>query len=365
MNFTVGLILLFLNIFLPGILFLRFYFTGDFSKQFTTRAPIVRVIFYSLFPGIIIQSVALWIYDGIDSKFTILNALEIFSNMMESNSKFCDSTRHFLENKIWIYFCFTISTAITSILLGQLSSWVVLKTKLDIRYKVLRFKNHWYYVFSGDIQKFPKFKNNSKKLGISHEEHPRGVLVTVADVLVNPVNGVEKYRGVVVDYELDSKDIQKLDKIYLFRTTKQICDKDGNVSTIKIPGDIFVIENDKILNLNLRYIQSKRTKTSPNVKKVNWSKFAENITLIAIIAFSSMIFFHWPVTRQMDTIINEFNWFQKIFIIISLLSSASVIFYDKKEGERDKSKYKDVRNGMWILVGISLTIIIYEIVQML
>jgi hypothetical protein len=77
MNFTVGLLLIFLNLILPGLTFLRFYFTGEFSKQFNTRIPLIRLMFYSFFPGFLIQTIGLFVYNLIDKKFTFYQAIAI------------------------------------------------------------------------------------------------------------------------------------------------------------------------------------------------------------------------------------------------------------------------------------------------
>lgn len=41
MNATFGTLLIIVNLFLPGILFLRFYYSGEHAKQFNTRIPII------------------------------------------------------------------------------------------------------------------------------------------------------------------------------------------------------------------------------------------------------------------------------------------------------------------------------------
>ncbi|THF48460.1 hypothetical protein E6C50_14345 [Flavobacterium supellecticarium] len=62
MNLTLGFIAFFIAIVIPGILFRRFFFYGEFSKQFNTKDPVLHSIFFSIIPGIVIQLVCFTIY---------------------------------------------------------------------------------------------------------------------------------------------------------------------------------------------------------------------------------------------------------------------------------------------------------------
>lgn len=62
MNFTFGFIVFFVSIIIPGILFRRFYFYGEFSKQFNTKDPVLHSIYFSIIPGIILQIFGIIIY---------------------------------------------------------------------------------------------------------------------------------------------------------------------------------------------------------------------------------------------------------------------------------------------------------------
>lgn len=62
MSITIGFIALFISIVIPGLLFFRFYYYGEFSKQFTTKDQISKIFFFSIIPGIIIQIHSLLIY---------------------------------------------------------------------------------------------------------------------------------------------------------------------------------------------------------------------------------------------------------------------------------------------------------------
>lgn len=63
MNFTFGLVALFLMLVLPGMIFRRMYFLGEFSKQISIGEPVVKTIIYSTIPSVVIQVLCLYIYD--------------------------------------------------------------------------------------------------------------------------------------------------------------------------------------------------------------------------------------------------------------------------------------------------------------
>jgi len=367
LNFTAGLILLFLNVFLPGLLFLRFYFTGEFSKQFTTRVPIARVAFYALIPGFIIQALGLSIYNCIDDQFTILNALEIFTDLMHSSGDFSEETQHFLNERLHTYIIYTSTTCSSAYLFGVLLHLIVRKYELDIKYKVLRFRNHWYYVFSGDIQHFEKFRMASKNLSKIHNEEDRGIMMSFADILVSNNGKTDKYSGYVVDYELDAKDIQKLDKIYLLEVQKYVYrNPERTEYELKnIPGDLFVIDNSQVININLTYIPSTHKKTQRSDKLKSKKNRNENLKNGALIATTSLLiaqlFFNAFNIPSVNRIINELNIIQKILLLLSILSLLAVIFYDKKEKRENKKEFNDTVVGMLVINVPNAITIVYEI----
>lgn len=157
--------------------------------------------------------------------------------------------------------------------------------KLDIKWKLLRFKNQWYYVFSGEINSFKKFKGNSNSIdligSISGAENQYKYYPPHVDILVDECGtNANLYSGYLVDYDLNHDNLNELDKIYLLRAHRYKKKKEGidygnlevRGSRVKTPieGDIFILKATNILNLNIDFIKanlkSEEKKISENRK---------------------------------------------------------------------------------------------------
>jgi hypothetical protein len=304
MNFTAGLLFVFLNVFLPGLIFLRFYFIGEFSKQFNTRIPIIRLAFYSLIPGVLFFLLSIYIYGIFDSKFLVSSALEIYLNLSSSNNGFSTDTSDFLDKGLGVYILFTTCTVIISGLFGFLIHYVIRKFNFDKKYKVFRFKNYWYYIFSGEIVKFPKFDRAIADIQIDGVDKDSDVIMAYADILVNECGKSRMYTGYVLDYELEQDNINSLDKIYLLDAHKfdysqnQRLRFQSNHVKKSIPGQLFVIDYKTVLNINLTYIPSYdrmfRELDKLDRNHTKWEFLGTIIIILSIIFSISLVWFNWP-----------------------------------------------------------------------
>lgn len=304
MNFTAGLLFVFLNVFLPGLIFLRFYFIGEFSKQFNTRIPIIRLAFYSLIPGVLFFLLSIYIYGIFDSKFSVSSALKIYLNLSSSNNGFSTDTTNFLDKGLGVYILFTTCTVIISGLFGFLIHYVIRKFNFDKKYKVFRFKNYWYYIFSGEIVKFPKFDRAIADIQIEGVDKDSDVIMAYADILVNECGKSRMYTGYVLDYELEQDNINSLDKIYLLDAHKfdysqnQRLRFQSNHVKKSIPGQLFVIDYKTVLNINLTYIPSYHRMFNElerlDSKHVKQEFFGAAIFIATIVFSISIVWFNWP-----------------------------------------------------------------------
>jgi hypothetical protein len=329
MNFTAGLLLIFLNVFLPGLIFLRFYYTGEFSKQFSTKVPIIRLAFYALIPGLIFLLFGILIYNWCDSNFTLFRAISIFSELLGNPKDYSCQAEYFLKNQIHVYSWFTISLNIGAFISAFFAHWLVRRMDWDIQFKLLRFKNQWYYVFNGDILKYKKYKALNI---VNVEESKKGeIMMASADILVNESGSTKLYSGIVMDYDLDPDDSNSLDKIYLIDAYRYKINKHINGSTTtdqkKIPGQIFIILNSNILNINLIYVPSAIHRINQEIKKeafkIKLQRFFKRLefpSLFAFFYFSFALFVEkisfWPASYLQE----EFNVIEKILLIISPVS---------------------------------------------
>lgn len=335
MSITAGLLLVFLNIFLPGLIFLRSYFKGEFSKQFNTRVPILRLAFYSLIPGIVFFLLSVSVYPFFDTNFKLSEGLEVYRNLLSTDGDLSVGSKKFLNNHIWIYLIFLCCAYFSAGFFGVLLHYIVRKANLDKKYKILRFKNYWYYIFSGEVAKFSKFDKAITSINIENIDNQSDVLITYADILVDECGKSKLYTGYILDYELDQENINTLDKIYLLDAHKYNSIKAENKrfkfqpGFIKkpIPGHLFVIDYKKVLNLNLTYVPSLNWILKKHEIKFRlWSRFDNVFQILFLVALAlniSTIWFQWPINVS---ILDDYSNFQKIILTFLFNSSISLFF---------------------------------------
>lgn len=272
MSITVDFVLFFLLIVFPGLLFKRFYFWGEFSKEFTVKGTVYKSIIYSIIPGILIQIIASLIYlKSHDESLRLDDIICLYKEVTNpGNFAFSEFSEYFIEDGISRFLLHQLIVLILSIFLGLLAFFLVRKLKLDVKFKVLRFKNQWYYIFSGEIRFFKKFVNAHNWLTeINGKANKYKFYPPYVDILLDNNGKSELYSGYVVDYDLDYENINDLDQIYLmgpnrWRLIKSGYEKAelknkgflirGEKVKVPIPGDVFVLDAKKILNMNLTYI---------------------------------------------------------------------------------------------------------------
>ncbi|WP_346236909.1 hypothetical protein ABDK00_013290 [Niabella insulamsoli] len=243
--------------YVPGLVFKRFYFTGEFTKQFGAGIFLERFI-TCIFAGVVIQLVTyfiFWKFIKVDTEATFGN-VKVFYRQFVSNE---------IPGSIDDYknLCFYIVISILVAVFGGLISHNLVRLlKLDLKFNVLRFSNHWNYYFKGDILSTRDFKAFNKGKVISTE----------ADVFVD--SGGDRpvlYSGLLVQHNISAK-TGDLESIFLTNSYRYSTKIEGMK---EIPGDILMIPYSKIVNLNIRY----------NVKKQKEGGNKE-----VIIAIQSLIF---------------------------------------------------------------------------
>lgn len=299
MNLTFGFIAFFISVIIPGILFRRFFYYGEFSKQFDSKDPVLHSIFYSIVPGVCIQVICFILSDSIFS-FQIENAtiFNIFKDFVYSGEKTINTdTESFLNENLDDFIYYSLVIFLISILFGYVTSRIIRWWRLDKRFKILKFKNQWFYIFSGEILQFEKFELGNTITTNIESDHNYKISTTYADILVDNTDGIrELYTGYVVDYDLCSDDISQLERIYLldaYRYKKKdkeyVFDRHSPLIKInakkdsedeiqeqvdfksrvrkKIPGNVFVVSGKDILNINLTYVPSERKREIKEEKK--------------------------------------------------------------------------------------------------
>lgn len=330
----IGIIII-LAFYLPGYFFRKFYFSNFSTKQLGMGDWYDR-FFMSIFLGMLIQ---------------FLSASILHRNFSLYYDKITVPINRFLEELIKqkipeldftnlkTLTLYLIITMCFSCFLGIAIRNVVRFTKLDLYYAPFRFANIWHYYFRGEIVKIKDFQLLNKKNG-------KWVL-TRADILVNTEKDNEKilYNGIISQYDLSTKS-DKLERIYL--TKAKIYKKsDGFKGFKEIPGDIFIIENSQILNINLSYdILSKAIGKKKKIKE-----YVIYCTAILILFAPSLVvpyfYFH-----KVSFLSNVAAMILSMFGLLLFYSGISMIFLNK---EKYTEKYK-ANNKMWVLGVIFLMI---------
>ena len=240
MNFALPTLVL-LILLIPGFLFRRFYYSGEFSKEY----------FKQNFTDLILPSLIL---SGIINTFcyTIIYLLGYHSNAVPAIAVLLSGTTDSfrVSSAIQILFLnlypglsYFLFTGITGALAGFISKYLVRTYKLDRKYKLFRFQNEWHYLFSGEILDFPDIQGST-----------RNVDFTYINVLVNTSEGSVIYRGYLSAYILSSS--TGIDRLYLTDAKRRYLkdDRQNEESTYyKMPGEFFVIFANQIVNLHISY----------------------------------------------------------------------------------------------------------------
>lgn len=246
---------IFFFLIVPGFICRRFYYHGEFSKQLTLANNGIVTLLTSFFIGIALSLGFIALYNFFVTKQIILDdVLNAFDKnfITETNTK---ASKQINKEKFdgmtqaiyGVYVKYLGAFYFFAAIIGYFASVLVLFFGLDTRIKFLRFRNEWHYLFSGKILKFKRKKARSdlQKLKVKH---------TYLDVLVSEKdNETTLYSGLYYDYEINPVDICKLEKIHLLKATRY--KKDGDTFIQKnIPGSLFTILSDRIVNVNCTYI---------------------------------------------------------------------------------------------------------------
>lgn len=380
MNLTLGFITFFISIIIPGILFRRFFFYGEFSKQFNTKDPVLHSIFFSIIPGIVIQSICFITYYaalGFDTSF--FDVFTIFKDFTsESTQKTNLVTKNFINNDIIIFFIYIVNVFGISSLLGFLSSRFIRARKWDMKYKLFRFKNQWYYIFSGEVLNMRKFEEAHKASLNNNKTFEQDTFMTYADILlsVSEANdSKELYTGYVVDYDLMSDDITQLDKIYLidthrYKKKEKKYDKNGveiveasdensskSRNRIKVPGDIFILNAKNIVNINLTYIPSTKKKNEKEQKKIEkQQKLYKRIqnTYFIIISFVIIIHFFYKILFLNESLLSDYfirtGFFGKLISVLLINQIISVFVPLDVKDEKIDYDFSDIWKRIFVII---------------
>lgn len=238
MNLALNTIVLFIFFIIPGLVFRRFYYTGEFSQQYFKSEPF-QVFSVAIIPAFIFQCLCILFFNCVckwNINFETFAAL-ITGEKQELMSAIISAGKEI--DKILIY---NFNLWVWAALLGFGSKVLVRKLKWDRKYRILRFQNNWHYILRGEIVDFPETIQPSQADAIDF---------SVIDVLVETDDGTFIYSGILDDYHLN-RESSGLEYLYLTYTRRK--KYGGKAAKWKnIPGDYFIIPFEKVITLNISY----------------------------------------------------------------------------------------------------------------
>lgn len=367
MYITLNFILLFLVIILPGIVFRRFYFYGDFSKQFRIKEPLHHLFISNIIPGVVLLVLTLLALRYLEwiSELKVLYP-QIRHSLVEVSLQTPNPESLITDDFLNDISIIALSTFLLAFISGYLISRIIRFFRLDIKYKLIRYKNGWHYLFSGEISSFEKFKEN---LNLKNEiRKKKSFYPPLVDILIQ--HGTEKllYSGVLLDYEVSQDNLLKLERVYL-KDTQRYSMREGKVVPVNIPGDLFVLDTTNLLNININYPKISALEHITKKEKLKKKRAKALIIFNIVVVLTTMFIFFIFIVSLFTSIGWSFydsqRWFQKIILIIIVLQFLSLFFSGEKQSEKDlekqKPKYKSnkIQHFLWLLFWLGGYLLIY------
>lgn len=332
MDIALNSFILFLLFIFPGIVFRRFYYVGEFSKQYSS-VNWVNTIYISLIPGLVIQIISYFTFVNIIYRKPIPNYYAFINGVYEKLKQDSIPKEFFnFELLVWI-FAYLLVTLFISFIIAQFCWIIVRNLDLDKKYSPLKFNNYWHYYLSGESLKFKDFK------GILPNQK---VLLTEADVLVDIGNeGTKLYKGFIRQHTI-CKSTGDLKAIYL--TDVRRFRKDAPLIK-EVPGHIMIIPAEKIVNINLTYI----TKSEKKIDYVNLIFVLLNLVVLLFLMFnpSNLILRN---TSIFGDIIGRIWLFLDWLLVVALLETLI---------KRKNPQLKEAVGGLTVFIIIITLIIFY------
>ncbi len=318
MNITLNFLLLFILVVIPGLIFKRFYYLGEFSKQFSTKDPVYRSVLYAIIPGIIIQLIVFTGYTLCwNTNFDNYLIHEIYFNFGENVEIQSEYTKEFIKTDIFYFILYQGINWLFALFFAVFSFNFIRIFRLDSIFKVLRFKNQWYYIFSGEIRQWQKFKNRSGT-SIAYNSGLSKYYLTYADIVVGSQTGTELYSGFVIDYDLNPDNIDELSKVYLFDAHRyretRLDDKDkgfktsGSKTKVPIHGEFFVLKSNDFKSINVSYPPDIVKQKEQKERKIQRRKIKTLLALLTGFIISiSVLYLVIEIIFKIEGVINFSN----------------------------------------------------------
>lgn len=243
---------------IPGILLRRFYYQGEFTKEFS-QGNLLERLMWTIFSSILSLLTSAFFFISIRSLFgrkllpqisyaTIKDVFDLLAtNLLPEGAKFKAIYSDFFILIAGIY--------LLAILMGFLAHKIVISVGTNTSFSIIKFKNYWYYFFRGRV----------KNISIDKSQK---YWYTEADIVIEQDGKSKMYSGKISDYYIDGS-TNTLESIFL-EDIKKYKFKEGEpkYELIEIPGNIFCVPYSRVLNMNLTYVL--KEKGVSLMRKIIW-----------------------------------------------------------------------------------------------
>ena len=261
MNLAFPALAIFLLV-LPGTLLSYAYRRGFFQRSPVSFSTVSNEVARSVLFALLLHGIGLPVAEGVTQAEVDYEAVLLLltgdasPNTAEGRAAVRAVARH--PGRITVYL---LSINLTGLLLGYALHWAVRRTRADLRWDVLRFKNNWHYLFTGEALAF-SIPQRERSYAAIREMLAEGVDFVFVSAVVEQAGEASLYWGALSDFYFDAAG--RLDRIVLEEAQRRALRADrsaGEAGGIPaederfygIRGNFLVLPYAQIKNLNLEY----------------------------------------------------------------------------------------------------------------
>lgn len=299
----------------PGMLFRKFFFIRAYSKQFDKGNLFERtvwVLFLSIAMLVVTYLCIKTInnlgdlnfipnidYESIRKIFISLSKNELADPESKDFSKVYATYIEFFE--LMLFVCFSSS-------FFGVFSYFIAQTQIFKRIAIFKYLNYWEDIVKGSSH---TIADQSLTYGY-----------TMADILIDNGGATQLYSGTVKNYYLsaDGNNFQTI----ILSNVKRYKKEDGTVVEKELPGHSFVIEQDRIINMNFVYISEKKSKNKSIKLLINTLSFILSIVYLCLFFISFTTVFDNYLTNNLKKGVFLFFIGLTIFFVKDLIKTAII-----------------------------------------
>lgn len=309
----------------PGIIFRKFYFRGNFTRQFSQGNIFERFIltlFFSIVSITLSVGVILFFRYILEIRFLNSVSYKTIINIL-NNIKAEKIPDEFKTNAFDFLVLASLIYAISAFLGALLHSLVVI-FKLDIIFPIFRFNHPWHYIVTGKTME----KIKDKKY-----------LYTNVDVLINDGYKNTMFSGVLYDILLE-KGTNKVESILVKDCYKYHFPEENSKEYEKklIPGSVMCFSRENIVNFNLTHVI--RDKDYRNIK-ILFQLLSQFLFFFLVIY---VILSPWMDTEYLFFDLKIYSILKKITFTISSVFILSILYGNISEYFFDETTAKNKEN---------------------